>query len=83
MVPVSASVSVNVVTSSECSAVKIAPCSYHVMVGFGLPTHRHSNVILVPSSDCLMTGLSVNVGLIKSSGTGASSPISANQILLS
>lgn len=38
--------------------------SYHVMVGFGLPTHRHSNVILVPSSDCLMTGLSVNVGLI-------------------
>lgn len=47
---------------------------YHVMVGFGLPTHRHSNVILVPSSDCLMTGLSVNVGLIKSSGTGASSP---------
>lgn len=46
------------------------------MVGFGLPTHRHSKVILVPSSDCLMTGLSVNVGLIKSSGTGASSPIS-------
>lgn len=47
---------------------------YHVTVGFGLPTHRHSNVILVPSSVCLMTGLSVNVGLIKSSGTGASSP---------
>lgn len=57
--------------------------SYHVMVGFGLPTHRHSKVILVPSSDCLMTGLSVNVGLIKSSGTGASSPIPIIQTLLS
>lgn len=56
--------------------------SYHVMVGFGLPTHRHSNEILVPSSDCLMTGLSVKVGLIKSSGTGASSPIASMHILL-
>lgn len=48
--------------------------NYHVTVGFGSPTHRHSNVILPPSSDCRMTGRSVNVGLMPSSGTGASSP---------
>lgn len=50
--------------------------THHVTAGFGFPTHRHSNDMLVPSSVCRMTGRSVKVGLIPSSGTGASSPIS-------
>lgn len=45
------------------------------MVGFGSPTHLHSKVIFPPSSVCRITGRSVNVGLMPSSGTGASSPI--------
>lgn len=48
--------------------------SYHVTVGFGSPTHLHSNVTLPPSSLWRITGRSVNVGLMPSSGTGASSP---------
>lgn len=48
--------------------------TYHAMVGFGSPTHLHSKVIFAPSSVCRITGRSVNVGLIPSSGTGASSP---------
>lgn len=48
--------------------------SYHVIVGFGSPTHLHSKTTLPPSSLCRIMGLSVNVGLIPSSGIGASSP---------
>lgn len=48
--------------------------AYHLTLGFGSPANRHSKVIVFPSSDCLMTGRSVNVGLTPSSGTGASSP---------
>ena len=51
----------------------------HSTSGLGSPTHRHSNKIRPPvdlsSSNCLMTGRSVNVGLHPSSGTGASSPL--------
>lgn len=47
---------------------------YHLTLGFGSPTSRHSKVMVLPSSDCLITGRSVKVGLIPSSGTGASSP---------
>ena len=46
-----------------------------VTVGFGSPTRRHSNETLLPSSDWRITGRSVNVGLMPSAGTGASSPI--------
>lgn len=49
--------------------------SYHLTLGFGSPTSRHSKVMVLPSSDCLITGRSVKVGLIPSSGTGASSPM--------
>lgn len=49
-------------------------CSYHWTVGFGSPTRRHSIVIFLLSSVCVIMGLSVNVGFIPSSGTGASSP---------
>lgn len=54
--------------------------SYHLTLGFGSPTNRHSKVMVLPSSDCLITGRSVNVGLIPSSGTGASSPMLAQTI---
>lgn len=37
--------------------------SYHVMVGLGSPTKRHSKNTLVPSSDWRITGRSVKVGL--------------------
>lgn len=48
--------------------------THHVRVGFGSPTHRHSNEIFEPSSLCRICGRSVKVGLMPSSGTGASSP---------
>ena len=40
----------------------------------GLPTQRHENMTVVPSSDCLIVGRSTNVGLM-SSGGGESSPV--------
>lgn len=52
--------------------------TYHATVGFGSPTQRHSKDIFAPSSDCRITGRSVNVGLMPSFGTGASSPIFVN-----
>lgn len=70
-----------VIPAIECDKVKERGrtrgknrASYHVTVGLGSPTQRHSKVMLVPSSDCLMTGRSVKVGFMPSSGTGASSP---------
>lgn len=51
-----------------------------MIVGFGSPTTLHSIIILDPSSDCLVTGLSVNVGLKPPSGTGASSPTFKNAL---
>jgi hypothetical protein len=47
--------------------------THHLISGFGSPTQRHSKDIR-SSSNCLITGRSVNVGLHPSSGTGASSP---------
>lgn len=48
--------------------------AYHAIEGWGSPTRRHSKMILLPSSDCLMTGRSVKVGLTPSAGRGAASP---------
>lgn len=55
--------------------------THHWTVGSGSPTHLHSKVIFSPSSDCLITGRSVNVGFIPSSGTGASSPLHQEKLI--
>lgn len=49
-------------------------CTHQVITGFGSPTKRHSIITLGESSDCCIIGRSVNVALVPSSGTGASSP---------
>lgn len=65
------------------SRMRMRAYSYHLTVGFGSPTNRHSKVMVLPSSDCLITGRSVKVGLIPSSGTGASSPMFTQTIYVS